>query len=236
MKGSLLKLLNEARMKRLPAALITQLIDGSQTLFIENHVASGPRLEKHVVQELKDALLSDKSRIIGDGDHRVFIHVFNPPKRLVLVGAVHIAQALAPMAVSVGFDVSVIDPRSPFASAERFPNVRVFCKWPDEVMPELDIDRRTAIVTLTHDPKIDDTALICALNSDAFYIGSLGSRNTHASRIDRLQAAGLNRNQIDRINGPVGLNIKAILPAEIAVAVLAQIIQFSHSPNTEKDL
>ncbi|MEE2933250.1 MAG: XdhC family protein [Pseudomonadota bacterium] len=235
MKGSLLKSLNAARMERKPAALITRIQDGSQTLFVENRVFAGPELDHSIELELKNAILSDKSRIIGDGENRVFIHVFNPSKRLVIVGAVHIAQSLAPMAYTAGYDVSVIDPRSPFATAERFPNVKIFCKWPDEVMPELDIDRRTAIVTLTHDPKIDDPALTCALNSDAFYIGSLGSRNTHASRIERLQEAGLNRNQIARINGPVGLNIKAILPAEIAVSILAQIIECSHLPNREKD-
>ena len=235
MKGSLLKSLNKARMERKPAALITRILDGTQTLFIENRVSTGPELDNSVVLELENAILSDKSQIIGDEENRLFIHVFNPPKRLVIVGAVHIAQALAPMAVTAGYDVSVIDPRSPFATAERFPNVKIFCKWPDEVIPELHIDRRTAIVTLTHDPKIDDSALTCALNSDAFYIGSLGSRNTHASRIERLQAAGLNRDQIARINGPVGLNIKAILPAEIAVSILAQIIECSHLPNREKD-
>tara|TARA_B100001093_G_scaffold497080_1_gene543571 strand:- start:3168 stop:3878 length:711 start_codon:yes stop_codon:yes gene_type:complete len=235
MKGSLLKSLNKARIERKPAALITRILDGSQTLFVEDRVSAGPQLENYVEQELKDALLSDKSRIIGDDENRIFIHVFNPPKRLVIVGAVHIAQDLAPMAMTAGYDVSIIDPRSPFATAERFPNFRVFCKWPDEVMPELNIDRKTAIVTLTHDPKIDDPALICALSSDAFYIGSLGSRNTHASRIARLQTAGHDRNQIARINGPVGLNIKAVLPSEIAVSILAQIIEFSHSPNRKKD-
>ena len=234
MKGSLLKSLNKARMERKPAALITRILDGSQTLFVENRVSTGPQLENYVELELKNALLSDKSRIIGDDENRIFIHVFNPPKRLIIVGAVHIAQNLAPMAVTAGYDVSIIDPRSPFATAERFPNVRVFCKWPDEVIPKLGIDGRTAIVTLTHDPKIDDPALTCALHSDAFYIGSLGSRNTHASRVERLRAAGLDQNQIARINGPAGLNIKAILPAEIAVSILAQIIEFSHSPNREK--
>ena len=224
MKGSLLKSLNKARIERKPAALITRILDGSQTLFVEDRVSAGPQLENYVEQELKDALLSDKSRIIGDDENRIFIHVFNPPKRLVIVGAVHIAQDLAPMAMTAGYDVSIIDPRSPFATAERFPNFRVFCKWPDEVMPELNIDRKTAIVTLTHDPKIDDPALQHALKNNFFYIGALGSKKTHNDRCQRLKEAGFDEEEINNIHGPIGIKLGGKSAPEIALSIVAQLV------------
>ena len=146
-------------------------------------------------------------------------------KRLVIVGAVHIAQRLAPMATLAGYDVTVIDPRGAFATKERFPGISLSTKWPNEAMTELAVDRRTAIVTLTHDPKLDDPALSAALGSPAFYIGALGSKKTHAARLKRLKRAGFDDDATGRIHGPVGLDIGAKSPAEIAVAVAAEILK-----------
>ena len=173
-------------------------------------------------------LPTTSSRTIETSLGPVFVEIWNPPLRLVVVGAVHIAQALAPMAALAGYKVTVIDPRSAFASAERFPGVEIVGDWPDDVLPGLKPDKRTAIVTLTHDPKIDDPALAAALRSDAFYIGALGSRKTHAKRGDRLAAAGFGASEIARIRGPVGLAIGALTPAEIALSILAEVTAVLH--------
>jgi len=154
-----------------------------------------------------------------------FITLFNPPLRLVVVGAVHIAQALLPMARLAGYDPVLIDPREAFGSSARFPGERILHDWPDEALAELGLDARTAVVTLTHDPKLDDPAIVAALGSGAFYLGCLGSTRTHAKRLDRLRAAGLDAAALARIHAPVGLDIGARSPAEIAVAVLAEITQ-----------
>ena len=153
-----------------------------------------------------------------------FLHAFNPPLRLVVVGAVHIAQALVPMAAGLGYGVTVADPRRAFASDARFPGVAVSQAWPDEALDELRPDGRTAVVTLTHDPKLDDPALDRALRSPAFYVGALGSRRTHAARLDRLRALGHDEAALARIRGPVGLDIGAVTAPEIALSVLAQIV------------
>ena len=147
-----------------------------------------------------------------------------PPRRIIVVGGVHITQFLAPMAQQAGYDVVIIDPRAVFSAAERFPESACLTAWPDEAMAELGLDSRTAVVTLTHDPKIDDPGLQAALVSDVFYIGCLGSRRTHAARCERLSEAGYSDSQLARIHGPVGLDIGARTPAEIAVSILAQII------------
>ncbi|EEB85560.1 XdhC family protein [Roseobacter sp. GAI101] len=170
----------------------------------------------------------DRSGFEEDGDTFVAIH--NPPLRLVIVGAVHIAQALVPMAQVAGFDVVVIDPREAFGSQARFPDARVINDWPDAALEQLGVDTRTAVVLLTHDPKLDDPALHIALKSKAFYIGALGSKRTHASRVTRLQEAGFTDADIDRIAGPVGLDIGAAGPPEIAVSILAQMIQSLRKP------
>jgi xanthine dehydrogenase accessory factor len=151
--------------------------------------------------------------------------VQNPPLRLIIVGAVHIAQTLAPMAALAGYAVTIIDPRRAFATDARFPDVTLIGEWPDEFMATMTLDRRTAVVTLTHDPKLDDPALQTALKSDAFYIGALGSKRTHAARLGRLRSAGFGDGDCARIRGPVGLDIGALSPAEIAVSILAQITQ-----------
>jgi len=203
-----------ARAARQAVAVLTQL----ETY--ERRLVLGPGDAK--AEAVASRLRSDRSGLEEDG---WFIAVHNPPLRMVIVGAVHIAQALVPMAQACGYDPILIDPRGAFGSQARFPGQRIVEDWPDEALAALKPDARTAIVTLTHDSKLDDPALLAALASDAFYIGSLGSTRTHAKRVERLQAAGLSSEQIARIHAPVGLNIGAKSPAEIAVSILAQITQ-----------
>ena len=154
---------------------------------------------------------------------RVFLTVHVPPPRMVITGAVHISQALVPIARIAGYDVTIIDPRTAFATPERFPDVSLFAEWPETVLPKLSIDHYTAFVALTHDPKIDDYALVQALTSGCFYVGALGSTKTHARRVERLRAQGVSDAAIARIHAPIGLDIGAVSPAEIAVAVMAEI-------------
>lgn len=175
-----------------------------------------------------DRFRMDRSGVTEDG--ATFVAIHNPPLRLVVVGGVHIAQHLVSMAQGAGFDPLVIDPREAFGAAARFPQARVINDWPDDAINEVGIDARTALVLLTHDPKLDDPALEIALRSDVFYIGALGSKRTHAARVERLTAAGFSEAQIARIHGPVGLDIGAAGPAEIAVSILAQIIQTLRKP------
>ncbi len=175
-----------------------------------------------------DRLRKDRSGV--DEENAVFVGIHNPPLRLVVVGAVHIAQSLVPMAQVAGFDPVVVDPREAFGSVARFPTARVMNDWPDAALAEVGVDSRTALVLLTHDPKLDDPALHLGLNSDAFYIGALGSKRTHAARIERLSQAGFDPHTLGRIHGPVGLDIGAAGPAEIAVSILAQMIQTLRMP------
>lgn len=175
--------------------------------------------------EVAAALRSADSRVVETPDGPVFLRPYVRPPHLVLVGAVHIAQALASMAATAGFRVTVLDPRHGFATSRRFPRCTLVCDWPDRVMPGLDLDRRTAVAALTHDPKIDDPALRAALDSEAFYVGALGSRRTQAERRERLTAAGCPTAALDRIRGPIGLPIGAKTPEEIAVAVLAEVVE-----------
>jgi xanthine dehydrogenase accessory factor len=170
-----------------------------------------------------DRFRMDRSGVTEDGQR--FIHIHNPPLRLLVVGAVHIAQALVPMARIAGHDVTVIDPRPAFGAAARFPGVDIIEDWPDEALAALGLDARTAVVTLTHDPKLDDPAIRAALGSEVYYLGCLGSGRTHAKRVARLEEAGFFPDQIARIHAPVGLDIGARGPGEIAVSVLAQITQ-----------
>lgn len=173
--------------------------------------------------EFKARFASDRTGVEADG--KTFVTIHNPPLRLAIVGAVHIAQALVPMARIAGYDPVVIDPRGAFGSEARFPGERLINDWPDEALEEVGLDARTALVLLTHDPKLDDPALHIALKSDAFYIGALGSTRTHAKRVERLTGAGFSAADIDRIKGPVGLDIGAASPAEIAVSILAQMVE-----------
>ena len=203
--------------------LVTELKSGAQLLLGEGIALGDLKLGNEERAAINRAAIEDRSQTIDSPQGPLFIEVWSPPLRLIVVGAVHIAQTLARMAVQAGYDVTIIDPRSAFASEERFPGVTLATDWPDEVLPALKPDKRTAIVTLTHDPKIDDPALQAALSSDAFYIGALGSRRTHAKRGQRLESAGFDAAAFARIHGPVGLDIGALTPGEIAVSILAEI-------------
>jgi xanthine dehydrogenase accessory factor len=217
-KLAILTTLNNERAARRAAIVVTDVASGAQRLVKRADVAGDPLkdvLEKH--------LRMGKSGMAETPQGRVFLTVHVPPPRLVVTGAVHISQALAPMAKLVGYDVTIVDPRTAFASVERFPDVTVIADWPDAALPPLAIDHYTAFVALTHDPKIDDPALTHALARDCFYIGALGSRKTHARRIERLKAQGIAEAELARIHSPIGLAIGAVSPAEIAVAIIGEI-------------
>jgi xanthine dehydrogenase accessory factor len=218
-KASTLERLRAAQAAKAPVALLTRLTDGAQLLFPEDAVPEA------LAAEARAALAADAARNVAFDGAAWFIHPHNPPLRLIIVGAVHIAQALVPMALPLGFAVTVVDPRRAFATEERMGGrVTISQDWPDEAMAALAPDARSAVVTLTHDPKLDDPALLVALRSPAFYIGSLGSRRTHAKRVARLAEAGLTEAEIGRIHAPVGLDIGAVTAPEIAVSILAQIV------------
>jgi len=210
--------LDAARRDGRPIVLATRLPDGEQRLLPDP--ASPAELNEAAASALRD----DASGTVKIAGSDWFLHVYNPPLRLVVVGAVHIAQALVPFASHCGFAVTVVDPRRSFASDERFPDVTISTAWPDEAMDELRPDIRTAVVTLTHDPKLDDPALDRALKSPAFYIGALGSRRTHAARLKRLRELGHTDAEMARIKGPVGLNIEAVTAPEIALSIIAEIV------------
>lgn len=228
MKGHTLERLAELAQSKAAHARVVRIADGRETLVRPDRVEGDMDAPSEVIQAARDALKADRSSIVAHGDDRYFIHVHNPPRRMVVVGAVHISQPLVSMATLAGFDVTIIDPRGAFATAERFPGVNLMDDWPDDAMAKAQPDARTAVVTLTHDPKIDDPALIAALRSPAFYIGALGSRRTHASRLERLTAAGFDDRALARIHGPIGLDLGGRAPAEIACAILAQTIQQLH--------
>jgi xanthine dehydrogenase accessory factor len=205
--------------QRQPALMVSDLVSGEARLIKADDVGREVELEP----ELAEALRTDRSRTVKSVAGELFINVFNPPLRMLMVGAVHISQALIPLAQRAGYDVTVVDPRTAFATPERFPGVRLVSAWPDEVIPGLGLDRRTAVVLLTHDPKIDDPALKLALNSDAFYIGALGSPRTHAKRVERLETDGFEAAAIARLHAPIGLDIGAVGPVEIALSILAEV-------------
>jgi xanthine dehydrogenase accessory factor len=218
-KAQTLAILNAERAARRPALVVTQMDGGAQRLVKAADIAADP-----LAAELDRHLRMGKSGMIEAADgKKLFITVHAPTARLVIAGAVHISQALAPMARALDYDVTVVDPRTAFASPERFPDVPLIAEWPDVALPPLKIDRYTAFVALTHDPKIDDPALIHALAHDCFYVGALGSRKTHGRRIERLKAEGVSEDAIARIHAPIGLAIGAVSPAEIAVSILAEI-------------
>jgi xanthine dehydrogenase accessory factor len=214
----LLARLREAQSAKRPVALLTRLSDGEQRLWPDEAVP-GPLSEA-----AEAALRDDEAGPVEFDGERWFVHPHNPPVRLIVVGAVHVAQALVPMAVTLGFAVTVVDPRRAFATPERFPGVSLSSDWPDEAMEAMALDARTAVVTLTHDPKLDDPALDVALRSPCFYIGALGSRRTHAKRVARLQELGHGGDAIARIHAPVGLDIAAVTAPEIALSVLAEVV------------
>ena len=218
MKFETLRELNAERAARRPAIVVTDTQTGEQRLVKARDFAADP-----LRVELSRQLRMGKSGTIEANDRKLFLNVYAPTARMVFVGAVHISQALAPLARSLDYDVTVVDPRTAFASPERFPDVPLIAEWPDVALPPLNIDHYTAFVALTHDPKIDDPALLHAFERDCFYIGALGSRKTHAKRAERLKAQGAKDGDIERIHAPIGLSIGAVSPSEIAVAIMAEI-------------
>jgi xanthine dehydrogenase accessory factor len=222
--------LNAERAVRRPAIVITDVANGEQRLVKAKDFALDP-----LGGELAKQLRTGKSGMIEVGGKRLFLNVYAPTARLVIIGAVHISQALAPIAQSLGYDVTVVDPRTAFASPERFPDVPLIAEWPDVALPPLKVDHYTAFVALTHDPKIDDPALLHAFQCDCFYIGALGSRKTHGKRGERLKGQGARDSDIARIHAPIGLPIGAVSPSEIAVSIMAEITAQLRLPPKEKE-
>jgi len=225
MKRATLDALMTAREAGRPVAVATNLRSGQQRLIFADESSGELCLDVDMMLAAADALKTDRNTTLKTPAGDVFVQVYNPPPRVFVVGAVHIAQPLARMAQLSGYGVTIIDPRRGFASGERFAGLDVTGEWPDEALERLKPDSRSAIVTLTHDPKLDDPALQAALRSPAFYVGALGSKKTHAARLERLRRAGLSDTELARIHGPVGLSIGAVSPAEIAVSIMAQITQ-----------
>lgn len=220
MKLELLASLNAERAARRPAIVVTDVDSGTERLVKAADIGADP-----LQAILREHLRTGKSGMAAGPAGRLFLTVYAPAPQLVITGAVHISQALAPIGKLLGYAVTIVDPRTAFASSERFPDVKVVAEWPDTALPPLGIDRYTAFVALTHDPKIDDPALIHALSRDCFYIGALGSRKTHGRRLARLKEEGVSAADLDRIHAPIGLDIGAVSPAEIAVAIMAQITE-----------
>jgi xanthine dehydrogenase accessory factor len=221
MNLQLLRTLQQWQAQKRPCAMVTNLTSGASVLMDEKATIGDLALSAEHLRSARARIAADQS---GTMDSELFIRVYAPPVRMIIVGAVHIASALAPIAVMAGFDVTVVDPREAFVRSGQMAGVSSIVAWPDEAMSALKPDARTAVVTLTHDPKLDDPALTSALRSEAFYVGALGSRKTHAKRLERLKAEGFSDADLARIHGPVGLDINALTPAEIAVSIVAQVI------------
>ncbi len=215
-----LELLNAERRARRAVMLVTDLSGGADEVIREGDAVQG-----ELGEAVAKAFRSGRSQAVEADGRTLFLNVHLPPPRIVVIGAVHISQALAPMARIAGFDIEIIDPRTAFATPERFPDVALRAEWPQDVLGARPLDPYTAVAAVTHDPKIDDFPLQAALGAGCFYVGALGSRKTHAKRVERLAANGVGDVDIARIHAPIGLDISASSPAEIAVAVLAQIIQ-----------
>lgn len=234
MKQNVLAALVEADLEARAVVLVRNLADGRQFLVdrvgaykLEEGIRKsiGSEISRELLERSQGALARDDAQAAEIGGQRYLIQTLSPPPRLFIIGAVHIAQKLIPMAHLAGYEVCLIDPRSAFASIERFPSVKIVNEWPHEVMPKLSLDSRSAVVTLSHDAKIDEPALQTALESDAFYIGALGSKKNHAKRLQRLGERGFDGERLARIHGPIGLPLGGRSPAEIAIAILAQITQ-----------
>jgi xanthine dehydrogenase accessory factor len=223
MKREALARIAQAQSARRALVVVTRLADGAQCLVDAESCDGELRLSSEQLTEAGSLLSSGRSSALSSADG-LFARAYVPSPRLLIVGAVHIAQALAPMANAAGFEVVVIDPRGAFASAERFPGIQLTDEWPDEALARLGLDGATALVALSHDPKLDDPALELALPSAVFYIGALGSRRTHEKRLERLQATGFGE-LTGRIHSPIGLDLGGRSPAEIAVSILAEVIQ-----------
>lgn len=226
---SILTELNAERAARRAAILVTEMASGRQRLVKAADIASDP-----LADALDKQLRMGKSALVESEAGPVFLTVQAPPPRIVATGAVHISQAMAPMARQLDLDLTIIDPRSAFATRERFPDVALMAHWPDEALQRVQLDSYTAFIALTHDPKIDDPGLIAALRSECVYIGALGSRKTHARRIERLTEAGFGEEALSRIHAPIGLDIGAVSPAEIALSVLAEIVSALRGPRRAK--
>ncbi|NKB58560.1 MAG: xanthine dehydrogenase [Alphaproteobacteria bacterium] len=230
MKLTNLTALNEARAAGKSVLLFSDVERGAETLTIDGEGSGDIEITTALKEAGEKAHNEDRGRLVEIDNKRIFIQVFNPARRIVIVGAVHIAQPLVPMARLAGYAVTIVDPRGAWATPERFPDIEIDRRWPDEALEALEPDSRTAIVTLTHDPKLDDPALTVALRSDAFYIGALGGKKTAGKRVARLTEAGFGPADFARIRGPVGLDIGAISPAEIAVSIVGQITETLHRP------
>jgi len=220
LKLDILHTLNTERDARRAVVVVTNVESGAQRIVKAADIGRDP-----LADVIDKRLRMAKSGMEETAEGRAFLTVHVPSPRLVITGAVHISQALAPMGQLLGYDVTIVDPRTAFASPERFPDVKVLAEWPDTALPPLNIDRYTAFVALTHDPKIDDPALLHALQRDCFYIGALGSKKTHGRRVERLKQAGIPDAAIARIHAPIGLSLGAVSPAEIAVSIIAEITQ-----------
>jgi xanthine dehydrogenase accessory factor len=218
MRLDLLAALNTERAARRGAVVVTALADGKQRLVRESEMQKDP-----LAAELRAQLRTGKSGLVTQDAGQFFVEVHMPPPRIVITGAVHVSQALAPMAKLLGYDVTIVDPRTAFATPERFPDVPLLPEWPDTALPKVGLDSWTAFVALTHDPKIDEPALEAALRSQCFYVGALGSKKTHARRVESLKKRGVTEHMLERIHAPIGLSIGAASPAEIALAILAEI-------------
>jgi xanthine dehydrogenase accessory factor len=214
-----LKKLNAARRERVAAVLVSELAEGRDRVVREGDLIAGV-----LGEAVSKAFLTGKSALAVIDGVEFFLNVHVPPPRIVVIGAVHISQALAPMARIAGYALEIIDPRTAFATPERFADVKLSAEWPQNVLQNQPLDAYTALVAVTHDPKIDDYPIQAALAANCFYVGALGSRKTHAKRLERLTAAGVSEADLARIKAPIGLDIGAASPAEIAVATLAQII------------
>ena len=229
MKAALFSALEKALSDNSICAVVTNTGNGQQAFIRDGECVGDLALVPDQLKQVNKMIDRDLSGPITDT--ALFVRVYGPSHRMIIIGAVHIAQALAPMAQLAGFDVTVIDPREGFIKAGRLSDVTTVAEWPDDAMDTLAPDKRTAVVTLTHDPKLDDPALAAALRSPAFYIGSLGSTQTHAKRLQRLKDEGFSNADVARIHGPVGLNIKAKTPSEIAVAILGQVVAILREAN-----
>ena len=219
MRLDVLKRMNAARRERRAGVMVTRLSDGDQRFVAAAAFGGDP-----LAESLETALRMGKSGVVAVDGAEYFLTVQAPAPRLTLIGAVHISQALAPMARIAGLDVTIIDPRTAFATPERFPDTAVVAEWPDEALAAAPPDRYTAVCLLTHDPKIDDPALGIALEADCFYIGALGSKKTHAKRLERMRAKGFGEEALARIHAPIGLDIGAVSPAEIAVSIIGEVV------------
>lgn len=208
-RADLLAAFNAERASRRPCVLVTDVASGEQRLVRAADVDCDP-----MADILEEWLRLGNSGIVERGGKELFLRIETPPVRLIVIGAVHVSQMLAPIASLAGFDMIIIDPRNAFATPERFPGVQLVAEWPDVVLPSLHLDLYTAMVLLTHDPRIDDQGLMGALPSDCFYIGALGSRQTHAKRLERMRAKGFGDAILGRIHAPIGLDIGAVSPAE----------------------